>query len=474
MDVLLGKARPDPNHRAQPDRALVDRVANRVSLARGRKNAPWHAVIGIPPLVVQAYERVERQSVACARWVDREAQGRERRRKRSLDVHLRDAHGQLDPAAVMLAEDRLRELYAAIVRKEDATSSGVVELPLTLAEGFQAALLTDGTGIYIGDTAHARTMRVAAARVTKILGGATPWTKVLPQHLAAVWRRLARASKHGEGARTAEVTVAFVHRVANWLRENRRIPPTACLPAREWRDQLRTEWEKITEVPIEPQRPRHTPDEMYAIFQALPAASPRLALALELGAELRVGQIIRITRLRIRTGIAREAGLAPEGMPFGFVQTPGAGKKRGVPMALTAEQRLALDRAWGDAGYLQDFERAFRAGTLRDYPIFPGGPLEDGVAIVVAHPLRWNRRTALVNFHALERTAGITPVPGRGFYGLRRVAADLAPDYSGDGRVLDRVGGHGRETREGIYQDREDLRFVCQAAEVRAAMRSRC
>lgn len=451
-------------------RPVPDVAPNASSRRRGHTDAPWRAVIGIPPLVVRGYERVDRQSAAFARWVDPNAQGRERRRKRSLDVRLRDARGQLDAAAVALAQARLGELYAAIVRQEDRVTTGTADIPLTLADGFEAALATDGTGLYIGDTPHVRTMRVAADRVTKILGRATPWAEVLPQHLAAVWRRLAHASQHGEGARTAEATVAFVYRVAGWLRENMRIPPSACLPGREWRARLRAEWEQITETPVEPKRPRHTPEELYAIFEALPSASPRLALALELGAELRVGQVIRMTRMRIQIGIPHEVGPVPEGMPHGYVSTPGSGKKSGVPMALTPDQRCALERAW--AGYLRDYERAFRAGTIRDYSIFPGGCFVEGVARVKKSPPRWNRRTALDHFHALERAAGITPVRGRGFYGIRRVAADLAPEFSQDDRVLDRIGGHGREAREGTYQDRENLQFVRDAARVRAALRT--
>jgi hypothetical protein len=39
-------------------------------------------------------------------------------------------------------------------------------------------------------------------------------------------------------------------------------------------------------------------------------------------------------------------------------------------------------------------------------------------------------------FHEVERLAGIEPVPGRGWYGVRRSATDFAEDVEKDERVL--------------------------------------
>lgn len=190
--------RPDQRSRLHA-RSTIFPVSDNACIAAAvvphqRKARRWTAVIGIPPLVVRAYERADRRSVVFARWVDPQTRGRERRRKRSLEVKIRDAHGRLDPSAVALAEARLRELYAAIVRDEDLDASQSIALPLTLEEGFRAALATDGGGIYIGKTAHARSMEIAAARVMAILGEAVPWAELLPLQLSAVWRHFARAS----------------------------------------------------------------------------------------------------------------------------------------------------------------------------------------------------------------------------------------------------------------------------------------
>lgn len=83
------------------------------------------------------------------------------------------------------------------------------------------------------------------------------------------------------------------------------------------------------------------------------------------------------------------------------------------------------------------------------------------------------RSRALEKFHELERVAGVTPVPDRGWYGLRRVATDLAPTFTGDNLVLNAVGGWaaGSDEREARYQDHQNRRVRAQASIVREKMR---
>jgi hypothetical protein len=55
-------------------------------------------------------------------------------------------------------------------------------------------------------------------------------------------------------------------------------------------------------------------------------------------------------------------------------------------------------------------------------------------------------------FHDLERFAKVEPVVGRGWYGIRRWAADLYEDYEKDERVLSDQTGHKKsETRREVY-----------------------
>lgn len=88
----------------------------------------------------------------------------------------------------------------------------------------------------------------------------------------------------------------------------------------------------------------------------------------------------------------------------------------------------------------------------------PQGPLQSEVAGLLA----------------LEVAAGVTPVKGRGWYGLRRVSTDQAPRYTSDRRVMDKLGGWtaGSTTREDTYQDREDELLIAETAAVRRAWRT--
>ena len=63
-------------------------------------------------------------------------------------------------------------------------------------------------------------------------------------------------------------------------------------------------------------------------------------------------------------------------------------------------------------------------------------------------------------------------VEGRGWYGLRRIAADLAESATTDDRVKDRLGGwQDSETRKQIYQDRQTDELRAEAAKVRRELR---
>jgi hypothetical protein len=132
--------------------------------------------------------------------------------------------------------------------------------------------------------------------------------------------------------------------------------------------------------------------------------------------------------------------------------------------------RDAWDRAL-ETGYLSLLEASFQAGEIRTYPLFPSGRLARGVARATSRkPL--TDSAALDLFHELEMLAGIQIVAGRGWYGIRRIAADLAEDVEKDGRVLNSITGHTRdETRRLIYQDKERDELFAKAAITRARAR---
>jgi integrase len=75
-------------------------------------------------------------------------------------------------------------------------------------------------------------------------------------------------------------------------------------------------------------------------------------------------------------------------------------------------------------------------------------------------------------FRALEKAAGVEHQPGRSFYGLRRQATDLAPEFAQDARVLNRLTGHlDSATRERVYQDPQNETVRARAAQARREMR---
>jgi hypothetical protein len=83
-----------------------------------------------------------------------------------------------------------------------------------------------------------------------------------------------------------------------------------------------------------------------------------------------------------------------------------------------------------------------------------------------------SRDGARVAFKELEAIAKVDHIPRRGWYGLRRQAADMAETATNDDRVKDRLGGwQDSETRKSIYQDRETDVLRAQAANVRRQLR---
>lgn len=105
------------------------------------------------------------------------------------------------------------------------------------------------------------------------------------------------------------------------LRQEGHIPETAALPRPRWKMKVREEWRIATGRTREVKRPRHSVDEVAAIFAALPQGDPRLRLLVELAAELRAGQAVRARRSDLH--------LTGGGFALGRFIVRGAGKKLG-------------------------------------------------------------------------------------------------------------------------------------------------
>jgi integrase len=160
------------------------------------------------------------------------------------------------------------------------------------------------------------------------------------------------------------------------------------------------------------------------------------------------------------------------GFGLGRFVVHGRGKKHGEVVDLHPELRALVDEVLS-TGYLAEAEAALQRGEIEDYYLFPAGRLKRGRALVdrcVQQPLG---PTAIrVMFRALEKAAGVEHQPGRSFYGLRRQATDLAPEFAQDARVLNRLTGHlDSATRERVYQDPQNELVRARAAKARRQMR---
>lgn len=126
-------------------------------------------------------------------------------------------------------------------------------------------------------------------------------------------------------------------------------------------------------------------------------------------------------------------------------------------------------------GYLAEAEAAYQRREIPDYFLFPTGKLvkHGSVPVHRATQKPVSDNSLRVMFRALEAIAGVEHKEGRAFYGLRRQATDLAPDFAQDARVLNRISGHSHSaTRELIYQDKQNERVRARAADARRRMRA--
>ncbi|HEY4129391.1 MAG TPA: hypothetical protein VGM50_02185 [Gemmatimonadaceae bacterium] len=472
-----------------------------------RKNR-WTYSYGLKPFVVFAYERRERGGQVFVRWTnlakpDFRRPGEHKRDAMGLGIGVRDDGQKLDDRLVRAAEIAVQLFQSRLVTgaKPESAAEQAAELPvarpsaetLTLREGFALAL--DKTrGKYASiDTRRYDDMVRWESRLFGMKPGTRPlinpnipWAALQLRDVRALWRIMADAFIRTEGRefglRVAEQIVDALYSVSSWLREESRIAPDAARPPDGWRKRLREEWAQRTGDPLHrPHRPRHSVDEFRRIFAALndPRVDPRIRLAIEIAAECRTGQVLRCTRrmLTITDAPPSEYDALPAGS-LGQIVIPGAGKKHGETVVLTPEQRRAVDDAL--SGYLANYDVAWRAEEIDDYFLFPGKAMR----MLDDSGRRWARRVragvkaltrdgARVLFLRLEVIAKVGHVPGRGWYGLRRQAADMAETATNDDRVKDRLGGwQDSETRKSIYQDRETDDLRAQAASVRRQLRT--
>ncbi len=462
----------------------------------------WQYQVGEYPNTVTAYERLDRRRTIELRWWVGELR---RFQKKSLGFRIRDESGAIDRGLERRAVVETQEWHASLTSMRQsrrakqgmlAVAAAISRAPqasapaLTLAKGFEIATRVP-TGMYVVETAYLKEVRRAVRDLMWAIGtndskGPRNWDGLNYSSVREIWIRLAhRYVETGKGGPSwTEHCVAVFLQVSHWLAVED-LTGRVVRVKKTWREQMRREWEQITSTRINRKAPRHTEEEIAKIFAALAddRVDPRIALAVELGAEARLGQVRRLTRA--------DVNLASVGaFSLGDFVVHGSGKKLGVARDLTPQERAAIDQALD--GYLKDLERLYQAGLLKNYPIFPAGRLysdapsnrggknsvDPGANRVrrarpdVGHQVI-NTNTMMDMFHKLELVAGVTPVPGRGWYGIRRKATDLYEDYESDQRVLNDLTGHrSSETRRLAYQEREREEIYARAAETRRHIRA--
>ena len=446
----------------------------------------WQYQKGEFPNTITAIERPDRKRFIEVRWW---VGSLGRFQRRSLGFGIRDANGVVVERLEREAVRQAQAMYDALMAGHSISAQTTAQDgPLTLKAGFELAT-TVPTGLYVVESEHLREVRRAVRDILEVIGlnprgDARTWDALSNATARELWLGLARrykASARGGPAWT-ERCVVMLFQVSQWLAGEEKISKALVLK-KGWRDQLRREWEQLTASRISRSTPRHSEEEISLIFAALdnPEVDPRIALALELGAEARLGQVRRLMRSHVDLS---EVGA----FQLGRVVVHGSGKKLGVTRDLTPEERGAIDRAL--AGYLKDLEEMYQARLRDDYPMFPGGRLRFDVAPSrlprrrhpASPPMRrakpsvsnepMDKRTLNDLFHALERIAKVEVLPGRGWYGIRRRAADVYEDYEKDERVLnDQTGHRNSDTRREVYQERDRDLIRAKSAETRRHVR---
>ncbi len=374
------------------------------------KDSLWHFEVGEIPHKVTVFENVAKGGVLYLRW---RAGGNWKHK--SLKRTLRSSNGRIVKTTRDWARQQAKQHHEEIIQRGRTPEARAARLTI----GDTIALLVDQeTGKYPIDTPHRREVVRAIKFAEAVWNADTPWETIRRSHLRQLWRRRIKTlSTQGHvGARGAEVTVARILAVAQWLRDEDEglIPTHACIPSKHWKQELRDDWMMLRreERQPEPNRPRHTADEMRSIIAAADRVDPRFALLMALGAELRLGQVCR----------AWHSDLMLEDGTF---TVRSHGTKRGTVVNLTEGQIVACYSAL--SGYLAELESA--GG---DYRLFPAGQLpggRSGSAHAVErhrHAKPIGRRRILEWFHGAESLTGIDSIPGRGAYGLRRAAVDAA------------------------------------------------
>lgn len=409
---------------------------------------PWSYVAGTGKARVVVYEDA-RYGTLTLRWWDQK-KNPPNWAKMSLRQKIEvDARGKIttecEAFAVAAAQQKSLDLAGGV-------TSAAVQAPAKFTIGqTEAAITNKDTGKYPRRTQMVDELRRSLRLAVALWGADTPWESITDAHWTMLLRRRLEGlvAEGHKGDRATEITIGRLITAVRWLRKKKLIPRDAAYWSDDWKDDVEQHWMAVnkSDRPPEPFRPRHTHEEAIAILGAS-GFDPRFMLLMWLGMELRLGQVARARRTDLElppVDFAAPVERDEDGIDltdYGTFEVFGAGKKHGTVVDLTRGQRRILDWSLADGGYLGNIERRFKVGEVGNYRLFPSGYVVGRVGLLREKPTQlslsdkvnferavtgsWIRK----NFRTAEKRAGVTHIPGRSAYGVRRVSRDVAEGMS--------------------------------------------
>lgn len=432
----------------------MTKLTSKRTKAKSTKHVAWRDSIGTRPFTIQVEERTPGGALRVKARVSNARAWQPLatayvllptgERMQIGDVRLsRGPKG--DPTAISLAVVRKScfDVYAELAAGRDpwsevpmhtsarSESSGVrpIHPNLTLRE--LADLAQDvREGRFVGDTQSAQSQRwslkTAFKEALAVLGPGHLVRTTTMADLRRIW--LARAQRPDEtgrdGFRTTENSISILLATIQWAADS--CPALYSKIPGRWRARLRADWARCRGVTVSTKKeddgPRYSPDEMRSLLSGIASRKgpAQVRFAADLGGEQRLGQVAELAR---RSNLTLEAG------EHGVLVIPDSGRKHGATLHLTPSQRAHVLEEMTH-GMLRHVEPLYQEGKLNDYALVPARLGADG-AVEKEHALRsLKKREAQRMWRRFEAYCGVPSVKFRGWYGMRRWAADAIEDVA--------------------------------------------
>lgn len=391
----------------------------------GRRNTEkgyWSTTITSGGASMYVWERLDRDGALFVKYNDPRGIGADRRVKRRLpgEHQIRKANGTISKAGVEALEKEVEKAVGRLANGQDPFPV-VVPPPasdmLTVQRGFEM-MLEVPDGKFATKSLRWQELNRAQRRLERLLKDTLFVDALAPKVVTSIWRRLANEYKAEQdlrerslvvpsapkaaykrwpkqarkvakqeplcGARQTEVTVDALYVAAEWLVKNEKLKNTDWQRIKEWRSELKNDWQKITGEDIrlrEKLRVRHSVAEMQRLFAVLDDPRRRAFRVLAQSCPEQALAGARWSGLQF-DDLGAAVGLRLTWMKV--VRTPGVA--RGACETRSFTHTFMLDRvqqsrvAEALKGYLRDLEARRASGDIADYPLFPAGDLRDGVA----------------------------------------------------------------------------------------------